>query len=308
MGVILNPLYTAVSWILVEFHSLLGLIFGKHSHESAKWVISIVLLTVLLRTLMIPLFVKQIKAQRAMTALSPHIKEIQKKYKDDRQKQSEEMMKLYKEHKTNPFSSCLPILIQSPFFYALYRILYGVYKNKPYGLVKGDLLNSAHTASFFGAKISDTFVSAHGDTKARVIALAMIVLMSLSQFITQRQLMVKGMPKLDTSNNMMLQQQKMMMYIFPVIFLLMGINMPIGVLIYWLTTNLWTFGQQMYVIKRNPTPGSPAFEELEKKKALKNKVTNNVIENNNSESELNPNQIEKKGQRFQPQRNRKKKN
>jgi YidC/Oxa1 family membrane protein insertase len=309
MGAILKPLYYAVSWILVEFHSLLNVILGKdtpasnghpaiYHHGSIKWVLSIILLTVTLRVLMIPLFVKQIKAQRAMTALSPHIKEIQKKHKDDRQKQSEEMMKLYKEHKTNPFSSCLPVLIQSPFFYALYRILYGVSKQKPYGFVKGDLLTSAHSANFFGANLSDTFVSHDATGRARIVGLIMIILMSLSQFITQRQLIVKGMPKLDTSNNMIAQQQKMMMYVFPFIFLLMGINVPIGVLVYWLTTNIWTFGQQMYVIKRNPTPGSPAYEELQKKRNNKN----------------NPNQIiegvvveeveEKKGQRVQPQNNK----
>jgi YidC/Oxa1 family membrane protein insertase len=303
MGTILNPLYILVSWILVGFHSFLGLLFGAHSHESAKWVLSIILLTISLRVLMIPLFVKQIKAQRAMTALSPHMKEIQKKYKDDRQKQSEEMMKLYKEHKTNPFASCLPILLQSPFFYALYRILYGVSKNKPYGLMKGDLLTTAHNATFFGAKISDTFVSGHATGVSRIVAIIMIVLMSLSQFITQRQLMTKGMPKLDGTNNMIVQQQKMMMYIFPLIFLLMGINIPNGVLIYWLTTNIWTFGQQMYVIKRNPTPGSPAYEELQKKKAQHQNHT--VIESTSTpEKNVAGDDQNLKGQRNQPQSNK----
>ena len=79
--------------------------------------------------------VKQIKSQRAMTALQPHMKEIQKKYKDDRQKQSEEMMKLYKEHKTNPLASCFPILAQAPIFFALFTVLNGIAKNKPHGFV-----------------------------------------------------------------------------------------------------------------------------------------------------------------------------
>jgi YidC/Oxa1 family membrane protein insertase len=92
--------------------------------------------------------------------------------------------------------------------------------------------------------------------------------MSATTFTTQRQLMVKGMPKMDSSNNMMAQQQKIMLYVFPVIFAVSGVNFPIGVLIYWSTTNLWTFGQQYYVIKRNPTPGSPAYEELQKKRGI----------------------------------------
>jgi len=269
MNAILNPLYTAVSWILVGFYNLLGFLFGSHSHESLKWVLSIILLTVALRTIMIPLFVKQIKAQRAMTALSPHMKEIQKKYKDDRQKQSEEMMKLYKEHKTNPFSSCLPILVQSPFFFALYRILNGVAKNKPYGAIHGSLLSSAHQAKLFGSPIAESFVSHTSTTSTKILTVVMIVLMSASQFITQKQLMTKGMPKMDSSNNTMLQQQKAMLYILPLIFALMGINVSIGVLIYWLTTNLWTMGQQLYVIERNPTPGSPAYEKLQAKKNAK---------------------------------------
>jgi YidC/Oxa1 family membrane protein insertase len=86
--------------------------------------------------------------------------------------------------------------------------------------------------------------------------------MSATTFTTQRQLMVKGMPKMTIPNNMMLQQQKIMLYLFPVIFAISGVNFPVGVLIYWSTTNFWTWGQQYYVIKRNPTPGSPAYEEL----------------------------------------------
>ena len=102
MNAILHPIYYAVTWVMVTFHTMLGWVLGKNTHESLKWTLTIVLLVVLIRVILIPLFVKQIKSQRAMTALQPHMKEIQKKHKDDRQKQSEEMMKLYKEHKTNP--------------------------------------------------------------------------------------------------------------------------------------------------------------------------------------------------------------
>ena len=96
MGSILDPLYYAVSWVMVTFHTLLGYVFGEDSNASIKWSLSIIGLVIVIRIILIPLFVKQIKSQRALTALQPHMKEIQKKYKDDRQKQSEEMMKLYK--------------------------------------------------------------------------------------------------------------------------------------------------------------------------------------------------------------------
>ena len=270
MNTILKPLYFAISWVMIQFHTFFGLILGKHSHESLKWTLSIVGLVILIRTILIPLFVKQIKSQRAMTALQPKMKEIQKKYKDDRAKQSEEMMKLYKEHKTNPLASCFPLLAQAPIFFALFRVLNAV-ANANKGkylptIFTAQLLDTAHKAKFLGAPIADSFLSSH-ITSTKIVTVALIAFMSATTFSTQRQLMVKGMPKLEAGNPMV-QQQKIMLYVFPVIFAISGVNFPIGVLIYWSTTNLWTFFQQLYVIKRNPTPGSPAYEELLKRRAL----------------------------------------
>jgi YidC/Oxa1 family membrane protein insertase len=129
--------------------------------------------------------------------------------------------------------------------------------------------------------------------------------MSATTFTTQRQLMVKGMPKMDASNNMMLQQQKIMLYAFPVIFAVSGVNFPVGVLIYWSTTNLWTWGQQYYVIKRNPTPGSPAYEELQRKRAEKNKL--DAKAGATDEIDQTEEQPEVQGQRKQPKKKKKKK-
>jgi YidC/Oxa1 family membrane protein insertase len=133
--------------------------------------------------------------------------------------------------------------------------------------------------------------------------------MSATTFTTQRQLMVKGMPKMDSKNNMMLQQQKIMLYLFPVIFAVSGVNFPVGVLIYWSTTNLWTWGQQFYVIKKNPTPGSPAFEELQKKKAEKLGMTVAEMEAMNDPKKAKPETTTPKqeGQREQPKKKKKKK-
>ncbi|GGO86207.1 membrane protein insertase YidC [Wenjunlia tyrosinilytica] len=270
---LLNPLYDAVSWIIVQFHSLYGHIFDPDSGWA--WGLSIVSLVVLIRICLIPLFVKQIKATRNMQALQPKMKAIQERYKSDKQRQSEEMMKLYKETGTNPFSSCLPILVQSPFFFALYHVLSYIAKGKTVGVIDDQaLVNSARDAHIFGAPLSAKFTDSAAKlhdlgatvTDVRVVTVVMILLMSASQFITQRQLMTKNV---DLSvKTPFMQQQKMLMYVFPIMFAVFGINFPVGVLVYWLTTNAWTMGQQLVVIRRNPTPGSKAFtERVERLKA-----------------------------------------
>jgi YidC/Oxa1 family membrane protein insertase len=309
MGFILNPLYNIVSGVIVFIHKLLTPVFGADS--GVTWSLSIMGLVVIIRIILIPLFVKQIKSQRALTALQPHMKEIQKKYKDDRQKQSEEMMKLYKEHKTNPLASCFPILAQAPIFFALFTVLNGIAAKTPEGVaapiargfLKGEYLDSAAQATFFGAKISQSFLGST-DTTVKIVTVLLIIFMSATTFTTQRQLMVKGMPKMDASNNMMLQQQKIMLYLFPVIFAISGVNFPVGVLIYWSTTNLWTWGQQYYVIKRNPTPGSPAYEELQRKRKEKTNADGKDAEGIDQDQVEEP---EIQGQRQQPKKKKKKK-
>jgi YidC/Oxa1 family membrane protein insertase len=173
-------------------------------------------------------------------------------------------MKLYKETGTNPLSSCLPILAQSPFFFALYHVLNGIATGKTIGVINDPLLASARKAHIFGAPLAAKFMDSSDKVEAlgatltdvRVVTAIMIVLMSFSQFYTQRQLMTKNVD--TTVKTPFMQQQKMLMYVFPVMFAVFGINFPVGVLVYWLTTNVWTMGQQMYVIHNNPTPGSKA--------------------------------------------------
>ncbi|MEZ0064146.1 YidC/Oxa1 family membrane protein insertase [Streptacidiphilus sp. MAP12-20] len=253
---ILKPLYYGVSWIVVQFHAVFGAIFGKDS--GAAWGLSIVMLTVLVRAAMIPLFVKQIKSMRTMQALQPKMKVIQERYKNDRQKQSEEMMKLYKEAGTNPAASCLPLLVQSPFFMSLYGVLKNVSQDKAVGVITGTLLVSANHAQIFGAAISQTFVGS-SLTSVKVVTAIFILTMCFTQFLTTRQLMTKNVDL--TVKTPYMQQQKMMMYVLPVIYIFFGINMPVGVLIYMVTSNAWTLGQQLVIIRRNPTPGSIAFTE-----------------------------------------------
>ncbi|MGW0610378.1 membrane protein insertase YidC [Streptomyces sp. NPDC002788] len=272
---------TPVSWVIVQFHSVYGALFGPDTGWA--WGLSIVSLVILIRICLIPLFVKQIKATRAMQTLQPEMKKIQERYKNDKQRQSEEMMKLYKETGTNPLSSCLPILAQSPFFFALYHVLNSIASNDTIGVINNSLLQSAQKAHIVGAPLAVKFTDSASKveslgaslTDVRVVTAVMIVLMSASQFFTQRQLMTKNVD--TTVKTPFMQQQKMLMYVFPVMFAVFGINFPVGVLVYWLTTNVWTMGQQMYVIHNNPTPGSKAqasyLERLHKHVTQHNKVS-----------------------------------
>ncbi|MEN9923088.1 MAG: hypothetical protein RIS09_602 [Actinomycetota bacterium] len=271
---ILNPLEVAVSWILVQAHALLTLI-GLKPNAGNTWAFSIVALVIVMRILLIPLFVKQIKAQRNLQLIQPQLKEIQVKYAGDREKQSQELMKLYSETGTNPFSSCLPILAQAPIFFALYTVLQGIAKPFAEGVFTWDqykdLLLIAHEAKILDVPLYATFLNADetinpGNT--RIFAVVMVILMTVTMFITQRQLIVKNI----AADNPIVQQQKVLLYVFPLLFAVGGVGFPIGVLVYWLTTNLWSMGQQFYVIRNNPSPGSPAYaawEERKRKKDLK---------------------------------------
>ncbi|CAL9472352.1 Membrane protein insertase YidC [Streptomyces sp. enrichment culture] len=273
---ILSPLYYAVSWIVIRFHDLYSLVFNEDSGWA--WGLSIVSLVVVIRIALIPLFFKQIKSTRNMQALQPKMKKIQERYKNDKQRQSEEMMKLYRETGTNPLSSCLPILAQSPFFIALFQVLNHIANNDQVGVLTQEQVTSAREATIFGAPIAARFLDSADKlaelgaslADVRVVTVIMIVLMSASQFFTQRQLMTKNVDL--TVKTPFMNQQKMLMYIFPIMFAVFGINFPVGVLIYWLTTNVWTLGQQMYVITRNPTPGSIAFQQRQERLKKKGKL------------------------------------
>ncbi len=278
---ILDWLKNAVSWILVQFHSLFTAI-GLDPDSGWTWTFSIVGLVIIIRILLIPLFVKQIKAQRNLQLIQPQMKEIQKKYAGDKERQSQEMMKLYRETGTNPLASCLPIILQAPIFFALFSVLQGVAmfpKNPaddPGYVAPGvfaweqyaDLTASMHDAEIFGVPLYATFMDADQTPMplaTRILTVILIALMTATTFITQRQLIVKN----SAPDNPMVKQQKILLYVFPVIFAVSGINFPIGVLIYWFTTNLWSMGQQFYVIRNNPQPGTPAYEAREARKAAR---------------------------------------
>ncbi|NYD39987.1 YidC/Oxa1 family membrane protein insertase [Nocardioides panaciterrulae] len=297
---IMTPLYYAISAVLVAWHSLLSLVLPADGGMS--WVLSIIGLTLVIRAALIPLFVKQIKSSRNMQLIQPKVKELQKKYGHDREKLAQETMKLYKESGTNPFASCLPILIQMPIFLALFRLLDHAAKNQQgNGFLTDSLAKSFGDSEIFGVmKINATFVSPAGSVAVQVLAAFLVVAMTATTFTTQRQLMSKNMPS-DAMSGPYAQQQKMLLYVLPVVFAVGGIAFPIGVLFYWTTSNLWTMGQQFYVIRNNPAPGTPAFTakaERDRAKAARHDApaAAEVVESEQPEQER------RSAQRQQPRR------
>lgn len=275
---ILDWLKDGVSFILVMFHGLFSAL-GMNPDSGWTWTFSIVGLVVVIRIALIPLFVKQIKSQRNLQLIQPQMKEIQKKYAGDKEKQSAEMMKLYKETGTNPLASCLPIILQAPIFFALFGVLQSIAMYNPddptytaQGVFRwdqySDLLASAHDAQIFGVPLYGTFMNADetpNPTATRILAIILIICMTTTTFLTQRQLIVKN----SAPGNPMVKQQKILLYVFPLMFMISGINFPIGVLIYWFTTNIWSMGQQFWVIRNNPQPNTPAYDAFERRKAEK---------------------------------------
>ncbi|MEP6527368.1 MAG: membrane protein insertase YidC [Nocardioidaceae bacterium] len=262
---VLAPLYYAVSVILVGFHWLFSNVMDPNSGWT--WGLSIVGLTVVIRTLLIPLFVKQIKTSRNMQLLQPKIKELQKKYGHDRERMAQETMKLYQDTGTNPFASCLPLLMQAPVLYALFHVLRTAAKDSAIGVLTQGQARSLADGQIFGARIADTFTGAES-VHVQVLTAVLVVIMTATTFTTQRQLMAKNMPE-SAMSGPYAQQQKMLLYVLPLVFAIGGIAFPIGVLLYWTTSNLWTMGQQFYVIRNNPAPGTPALRAKEERDARK---------------------------------------
>lgn len=302
---ILYPLEWAVAWIMYLCHRLFVLL-GLPDGAGVAWILSIVGLVIVIRTIMIPLFFKQIRASRGMQMVQPELQAIQKKYKNkkdpaSREAMSRETMALYKKHGTNPFASCLPVLLQAPVFFALFRVLNSLRgiadgTKSAIGPIDQAVAQAAETSSLFGAPLSSTFLHEPTDLNTKIVAGVLIVSMAATQFLTQRQLTMKNMPKAALEGPMM-QTQKIMLYMLPVIMAVSGVNFPVGVLIYWTTTNLWSMGQQFYTIRKMPAPGSEAERLLNERKARKAARKGIVIE------EDKPTVIEQpRGQRQQPKR------
>jgi YidC/Oxa1 family membrane protein insertase len=262
-GVILWPIKWVVEFLLVAWHELWTLI-GLDPNAGLTWVLSVVGLVIVIRAALIPIFVRQIKGQRRMQEVAPQLKKIQDKYKGkkdqfSREAMSRETMELYKKTGTNPLSSCLPLLIQMPIFFSLFSVLHNAQTGVDgIGLLNKQLSNSFGHASLFNvAPLHLAISTADGNVAVIVIAATMVVLMVTSQFITQLQIMSKNQSA-EMKASPMFKQQRMLLYVLPLVFAFSGYSFPLGVMFYWLTTNLWTMGQQFLVIRNMPTPGSEA--------------------------------------------------
>jgi YidC/Oxa1 family membrane protein insertase len=262
---ILNPLFEAVAWVISRIHDALSVPFGAASGWS--WGLSIVLLVVLMRLVMVPLFVKQVKSQRKMQAHMPALQEIRKKYKNDKTRLNEETMKFYKENGINPLGGCLPLVAQLPVFWSLFNVLKAISDWKPgqvpqYGLSKATV-ESAQTAHVFGVLLSDKFLWATtGESwTVRAVILLSVAVSATTTFLTMRQSAKRGMmnqqmPDPDQPGAAMAQSMsKNMMYIAP-FFALTGLYWQYGLVIYWVTTNCWTLGQQHILFRNLPIVGS----------------------------------------------------
>jgi YidC/Oxa1 family membrane protein insertase len=251
---ILDPLYDIVAWLIMHIHAIL---VPLGASSGWTWVLTIVVLVVLMRLALLPLFVKQMHSQRKMLALAPQMKELRKRYKNDKQKLNEEMMKLYRENGANPLSGCLPLIAQLPVWYALLGVLEEITRwnpsqgNPSYGLTV-PVVKNALNARIFGVSIADTFL--HTPAAHVKIVIAIVVVCSAgTTFLTVRQSMKRGMMQTPTvdADNPMAGAQKYMAYIAP-LFALSGLYWQFGLVIYWLASNLWTLGQQYFLFKKIP--------------------------------------------------------
>jgi len=281
ISIILWPIKWVVELILVAFHWLFTQM-GLDPAAGITWVLAIVGLTVVVRAALIPIFVRQIKNQRRMLEIAPQLKKIQDKYKGkkdqfSREAMSRETMELYKKTGTNPLSSCLPLLLQMPVFFSLFQVLNGAQGGHAgVGPLNEQLAQQFGNATLFGvAPLHQSFqgaMNAHPPQVAvMVIAAVMVVLMTGSQFLTQLQIVSKNMSP-ETKASPQFKQQRILLYLLPFVFLFSGFAFPLGVMFYWLTSNLWTMGQQFLVIRNMPTPGSDAAKAREARLAKKGKL------------------------------------
>jgi YidC/Oxa1 family membrane protein insertase len=262
---VLDPLFDAVAWVIMRIHAWLAIPFGASSGWA--WGLSIVILVMLMRLIMVPLFVKQVRSQRKMQAHMPQLQEIRKRYKNDKQRLNEETMKFYKENGINPLGGCLPLVAQLPLFYSLFYVLRAISEwvpGKPtqYGLTEA-VVESARNAHIFGATLADRFLfPIAGETLTSRIVILLFVLVSASTtFLTMRQSSKRGMMQQGPvdPDNPAANMQKYMMYIAP-FFALTGLYWQFGLVIYWVTTNIWTLGQQHILFRNLPVVGSATVD------------------------------------------------
>lgn len=228
---ILQPLIDIADSVLNFFHDSAGL----------SWGMSIIALTIVTRALLIPLTYRQLKGMRALQALQPQMKEIQAKYKNDRQRMQQEMMRFYQENKVNPFAACVPLLAQLPVFITLFFLL------------RDELPEDIGCeAGMCGSEASFLFIS---DLTAKATGGELIALLVL--YVGTQ--LVSGLVMSITAD----KNQRMIMFVLPFIFVPFIISFPAGLVLYWITTNVWTIGQQYAIQRIIPPPQVATPEEVQ---------------------------------------------
>jgi YidC/Oxa1 family membrane protein insertase len=240
---IFQPLVDVFEAVLKFFHNNIGVPWG--------W--SIVLLTVVVRAILLPLTVKQFHSMQKLQRLTPELKRIQAKYKEDKQRQQQELMKLYQEHGVNPFGSCLPLVAQLPVFIGLYYMLRTSLRGdicpqiQPHHIVHGhSVVNTAHTVPCGSHGAGFLFIHDLTNKATGGVLVALIILYVGTQLASS---LMMSTPQMD-------KNQRRLMLLLPLVFVFIIIGFPAGVLVYWITTNLWTMGQQ-YFIRRRLGPMTP---------------------------------------------------
>lgn len=282
MSLSLDWIYYAISWILLTWHSAwdaIGVPVGAVIGTNFAWILSIIFLVVTVRVILFPVFVKQIKSQRAMQALQPKVKELQEKHKGDRETLQKEMMELYKKEKANPLMGCLPMFLQIPVFLGLFHVLRRLDPDKQNQTLYGwtaDQFQSASQAKLFTAPIAGKFGSTADElaslgangTTVKIIAGVLVLVMIATTYLTSRQMILKTGWAEDPQQRMI---QRLMLYGIPASLLISGAIFPIGVIIYWVTNNLFTLGQQQWVLRKFPPP-------VTAKKAVAPAATRNPVQ------------------------------
>jgi YidC/Oxa1 family membrane protein insertase len=270
---LLDWLYTAISWVLKQWHALFSTFLDPSG--GITWALSIAFLVVTIRLLLFRLFIRQVKSQRAMQEIQPEIQKLKQQYGSDRQGFSQAVMTLQKERGVNPLAGCLPILPQIPVFIALFHVLRRIAPGAE-GLYSwsDELTDQAARAELFGAPISASFNMTGAKEEAileiatyaniRIVAFALIVIMCFTTFFTQKQIMKRSGPV----EGQAAMVQKLMLYGMPLSLFVSGFFFPIGVLLYWFTNNLWTLAQQFYILKKLPPPGSAGAKPVRGKPGL----------------------------------------
>jgi YidC/Oxa1 family membrane protein insertase len=261
----LDFLYTAVSWVLLRWHELFTAI-GLDPKGGLNWSLSIVMLVITARLLLFRFFVKQVHYQRRMQEMQPKIKKLQEKHKGDKSSLQREMMKLQQEEGFNPISGCLPMFLQIPVFISLFHVLkhlanatqpgYPASKLTLYTFTQQQTLDGAH-ARLFGAPLAASLhdspskiMALGGDvTSTRIVTIVLVIVSALATFITQRAVIANQTTPAEGQAAMI---QKLMLIGIPISVVFSGFIFPLGVLLYWFTSNLWTMGQQFYIHRFHP--------------------------------------------------------